>query len=113
MAGTLIVILGLCGSGKSWLLDQLVVDVKSPHDGFDLDSCHMQRIVDGLRANQSCAVIEIAFCEPGRRAAFEQEIRDLVPSVSIRYICFENDLQAANENCRRRNDERDLDALYA
>jgi hypothetical protein len=91
---------------------RLAVDVKSPHDGFDLDGRHFDHIANALRSGLSCAVIEIAFCDPKRCAAFEEEIRDAVPGVSVQYIYFEKDLKRANENCRRRNDERDLEALY-
>lgn len=109
--GTLTVIIGLCGSGKSWVLDRLDVEVKLPHDGFASDRRHFDHVVDGLRSDKSCAVIEIAHCDPIQRTTFEREIRIAVPHVSIRYICFENDLRKANENCRRRKDGRDLERL--
>jgi hypothetical protein len=110
-AGQLTVILGLCGSGKSWLLERLEVEVKSPHDGFATDRRHLTSIAEALRQGKSCAVIEIAYCHPTDRAAFERELRNMIPEVRITYICFENDLQKANDNCRRRSDGRDVQML--
>src|SRR5688572_18856351 len=70
-------------------------------------------VVDALRSGKSCAVVKISYCDPMPRIAFEWEIRKAVPDVQLQYICFENDLQKANANCRRRRDGRDIQMLYA
>jgi hypothetical protein len=58
-----------------------------------------------------CAVVEIAYCNPIRRAAFEQELHEAAPDAQLHYICFENDVQKANANRRSRRDGRNLEQL--
>src|SRR5262245_55003945 len=111
---SLTLILGLCGSGKSYTLDRLDAEVKSPHDGFALNhNGEIEYVIEALRAGRSCAVVEIAYCERGARASFLTWVRREVPAVEIRFICFENDVQKANANCVRRDDGRDLQRLFA
>ncbi len=109
--GDLIVILGLCGSGKSQLIKRLNVDVRFD-EGFDwnLNGEHEQ-LISAIKAGHSCAVVEVAYCAKSQRDAFVARVRTAIPNVVIQWKCFANDLKQANQNCVERRDGRDVSAL--
>src|SRR5438034_1252590 len=110
---TLTIILGLCGSGKSELIKRLDVDVRFD-EGFDwnLKGEH-ERLISALKAGNSCAVIEVAYCAAIKRDAFVAKIKQAIPGVIIRWKCFRNDLAQANLNCINRRDGRDVTELLS
>ncbi len=115
MAGTLTLIIGLCGSGKSELIKQLDVDPKLRFDeGFDWNhEGQHEAIVAALQVDKNCAATEVEYCRTEPRETFVAKIRNAVPDANIEYICFENDLAQANRNCVNRKDGRDIRVLLA
>jgi hypothetical protein len=112
---TVTVILGLCGSGKSYFLKRMV-GVEPFEEGVipELPQ-NWRRFFDALAEGKHCAIIEIRYLtEPARRKLVE-EVRRVYPDTIFNWICFENDLGTANSNCRndpKRNEEKvngDLD----
>jgi hypothetical protein len=96
---TITVVLGLCGSGKSTFVRQIVgVDVFDEgvapgwpkHDSFR----------NALAGGKDCAVVEVAYCMATRRDQFISGILRDHPGTTLNWVCFENDLDAANARCR-------------
>jgi len=101
---TVTFVLGLCGSGKSWLADRIPADIKF-HDGFWLAerrSANVAALIGTLRGGGEAVIVEIAFCWAPARQEILQALF-AVPDLSVRWICIENDLRKANANCLRRH----------
>ena len=83
MMGTLTVILGLCGSGKTHLIEHLEADLKFD-EGFqwNLNRDH-ERLVAALREGRHCIVIEVDYCIAQSRDKFVAWITNAVPGVTI------------------------------
>lgn len=101
----LIFILGLCGSGKSPLIESMKVndpELYAIDEGFnpcanpDFIDKYL-KIKESLSKGRNCAVIEIEMC----REPFRSNIAGLfmdIPNTQIKYIAFENNLTKANKN---------------
>lgn len=94
-------IVGLCGSGKTWLADRIVAGRKFDEGFFDAQEQHRALIAELTRGND-CVVVEIAYCHDEARHRIISELKDAVPNVKINWLCIENDLYRANKNCRER-----------
>jgi hypothetical protein len=101
---TVTFILGLCGSGKTWLADRIVAGVKFD-DNFLNDPNQHAALIEALRSGQDCVVVEIAYCQEAARKYIVRELA--MPDVVIRWLCIENDLIRANKNCRERTNKGD------
>ena len=106
--GTLILVQGLAGSGKSHLIELLKHDFLI-EENFALDEA--RNIVDlasELRCGHCCIVSERKYRSDKERNDFIAKVLAAVnpqPPPSIRVICFENDINAANHNCRKRTNK--------
>lgn len=112
--GTLILIQGLAGSGKSHLVEMLRYDFLIQENFASTDDCEERNIQDlarELRCGRCCIVSERKYRSSVERRKFIQRILAMVnpsPPPLIRVICFENDIKAANHNClMRTNKEQD------
>jgi predicted kinase len=77
--GKLIVVIGLPGSGKSHYVDRLLADGSVGWICHDFhadayndsklvtDSRYLQELLEKLRTGHTCAIADIAFCDPTRR----------------------------------------------
>src|SRR5260370_42545012 len=103
---TVTFILGLCGSGKSCLAEQLQKEngVEVFDEGFIVTPRMQQELVDKLGNGRDCVVVEIHFCFEDVRKRFVPGLRRDVPEVKIKWTCFKNDLEKANGNLPRRPD---------
>lgn len=102
---TVTFILGLCGSGKSWLADGIAADIKF-HEGFWLPvrrKANLAALATTLRDGGTAIVVDVEFCTAAARQELVQSL-SAVPGLTIQWICIENDLSKANDNCRRRQD---------
>lgn len=100
-------ILGLCGSGKTFLANQLKEETGAEiFEGVagSHNPSGMSDMLDRLRRGMDCIVEEIAYCCSHSRAAVVNVLRSQVPEVQIEWICFENDLAGANWNVEHRAD---------
>lgn len=123
--GTLIIVVGLPGAGKSTKLHEF----RSSNTGLSIedfhgnafgdspavkDSRHYRALLEALRAGHSCVIADIEFCDPHRRDCLQQTIVAELPNVQIEWIYFENAPEKCDRNIRLRNRQRvdkDLRAL--
>jgi predicted kinase len=100
--GRLLVVVGLPGAGKSWLIDNRLRQTITGlciHD-FHGDainnssavknSRHYVPLVKSLRAGRDCIIADIEFCRPTRRDAAVDTLRREFPSLIIEYHCVRN-----------------------
>ena len=100
-------ILGLCGSGKSWLAERMKSEGVEVIDESFLTDENVRRLVDTLRNGRECAVVERAFLKEDARRWITNLLGKEVPGVVVRWECFENDLATANHNCLHRKEKAD------
>ncbi len=123
--GTLIIVVGLPGAGKSTKLQE----IRSSLTGLSIedfhgnafgdspavkDSRHYRALLEALHAGHSCAIADIEFCDPVRRDRLHQAIVAELPELQIEWIYFENAPKKCESNIRLRNRQRvdkDLQAL--
>src|SRR5687767_12920010 len=88
--GIVTFILGLAGSGKSWLVDRLTVD-KAFEEQFAADGEHEQHHADllaRLNRGEHCVVSELKFLNAKERDAYVAKLkRDLPEGVHINWLC--------------------------
>jgi hypothetical protein len=106
---TVTVILGYCCSGKTHLADEMVktLGVTKFDEGFLNDSAQHAQLIEALRNNIDCVVVEIEYCLEEPRQFIVEKLKREVPGVSVKMEFFEANLQKANENCRRENHKGD------
>lgn len=104
--GTLILVQGLAGSGKSHLIALLKSDF-CLEEGFALnEQAHITQLVSALDEGKVCVVSERKYRSHDERTRFLATIAERTRHVPlVRQICFENDLDAANHNCRHRSNK--------
>lgn len=101
-----IFVLGLCGSGKTWLADHIVATEKFDEDFLNDPKKHAD-LIKALRSIRDCVVVEIAYCLATYRDQIVSELREAVPQLTIIWLCIENNLEKANKNCRERTNKDD------
>jgi hypothetical protein len=101
---TVTFILGLCGSGKTWLADRIVAARKFD-ESFLKDQAQHDALIAVLRSGKDCVVFEIAYCREDARQQIVSELTKAVLNVKINWLCIENDLYRANKNCRERTNK--------
>lgn len=112
--GTLILVQGLAGSGKSHLIEMLAGEFKV-EEGFAVDPSeerkNIKELADALSTGQQCVVSERKYRTAAAREIFFNEVKRLVGQASseprIVTFSFENDLDAANNNCTLRSNKPD------
>lgn len=105
-------ILGLCGSGKSYLANSiknsnpsvLIID-----EGFNplfdkvIFDKNYNKIISSLKKDIDCIVIEIALCQEEFRKYLISKYFSDIPGLIIEWKCFENNIQKANKNLNNKN----------
>src|SRR5258706_3106909 len=96
---TVTVITGLCGSGKSEYLKEMVGII--PFDeGVRPDKPeNMEKFLDALATGTDCAIVEIAYITDYGRNELVRLVRERFPDTVFKWIYFKNDLEMANANC--------------
>lgn len=100
-------VLGLCGSGKTFIANQLksvtgaeiFQGIAGSHNPTGLHDM-LGRLSNGL----DCIVEEIAYCCADYRDTIVRALRSRVQNLEIEWICLENDLEGANWNVEHRDD---------
>ncbi len=106
---TLTVIVGYCGSGKSWLLD--AKRIEQPTAGF-MDEGFLSpgnprdlglkaEVVKALGEGRDCFITLMDCGHPANKDALEREIAATAHGTTISWIFFEDDVSRANQNCSR------------
>ena len=114
VAGALIAIAGLPGSGKSHRVRELRTTCSGVSaEDFHADSwCHSKRVdhsrhfeamIRDLRDGKDCAIADIAFCDSERRIAVNEAVLGAVPDATVVWEYFENDAEQCKHNVRQRN----------
>src|SRR3989304_1564281 len=100
-------LLGLAGSGKSFYAEGLRKATGA--ELFEGVEHHrsISAVVQRLKNSGDCVVEEIAYCESSARAKVVAYFRSQVPGVEVAFVCFENNLESANWNVKRRPHKRD------
>lgn len=107
--GTLLLVLGLAGSGKSRLI-QLIKHDYLIEEGFaisgDAESENIAALSANLRDGKFCIVSERKYRSKKERDIFLRKISSVLPlPPTVYFICFEKDLEAANHNCVNRSNK--------
>src|SRR5579872_228517 len=97
-------ILGLCGSGKTWLAEKLGAETGTLLFDEPIGRNQEQEIVEHLHAGLNCVVEEFFYCVADYRNKFLSLV-STVPGVEIEFICYENDLESASWNVQRRKNK--------
>lgn len=111
--GMLILIQGLAGSGKSHLIKLLRYDFLIEENFAASDESERRNIADlasNLRCGRRCIISERKYRSNAERHTFIEKVLRAVepsPKPAISIICFENDLNAANHNCKFRTNKPD------
>lgn len=96
-------IVGLCGSGKSYLGRNF--ENQGAHrfdEGFLKSKAQHRDLIRRLKCGEQCVVIEIAYCIPKYRTKILNELAREVPGVNIRWFFYANDRKTADHNCTHR-----------
>ncbi len=100
-------ILGLSGSGKTHLSEQLKRET-----GVEIfanllsDDSGLSALIERLRHGEDGIVDEVRFCLPAYREQIIQSLAQ-IGDLEIRWICYENDLETANWNVIHRTNKGD------
>jgi hypothetical protein len=109
--GMLILIQGLAGAGKSHLIQLLRYDFlieKNFAASVESEQRNIADLASNLRCGRRCIVSERKYRSNVERGAFINRVLSAVapsPSPAISIICFENDPETANHNCKFRQNK--------
>jgi hypothetical protein len=100
-------ILGLSGSGKTYLSERLKRETGAEvFTNLLADDSGLATLVECLRDGKDCIVDEVRFCLPAYREQIVQALSQITDLV-MRWICYENDLETANWNVLHRTNKGD------
>jgi hypothetical protein len=110
--GTLSVVVGLCGAGKTWLLLRLSKASRKSAlfdegltDRGKKGAARRQEIAECLLAGYDVFAADLWLGYEPKRKAVAAHLRKLVPDIRILWYFYEVNLPAANANCRLRRDD--------
>lgn len=104
--GTLLLVLGLAGSGKSHVINALAKDFVIEENFAPAEDRNIAALVCALNAGEYCIVSERKYRSKKERDTFIARVKASVnPPPAIHFMCFENDLAAANHNCMYRENK--------
>jgi hypothetical protein len=116
MTGTLTIIIGLCGSGKTWLLNKLhKAHPKAKIFDEGLSDCgywkkrgieRREKVARYLTRGYDVYAADLWCGWKPRRKAVLWHIRKFVPDLKVVWLYFKTNLRAANANCRLREKGR-------
>ena len=100
-------ILGLSGSGKTYLSERLKKETGAEvFTNLLSDDSSLTALVESLRDGKDCIVDEVRFCLPAYREQILQSLAQIT-DLDMRWICYENDLETANWNVIQRTNKGD------
>jgi hypothetical protein len=100
-------ILGLSGSGKTYLSERLKKETGAQvFTNLLADASGLNALIESLRDGKDCIVDEVRFCLPAYRKQILQSLSQIT-SLDMRWICYENDLETANWNVIHRTNKGD------
>lgn len=99
------IVLGLCGSGKSYYCRKLCTETGAhffEHVASQPET--RARLLAHLRGGHDATVEEVTYCDPSRRSEIEAELA-AIKGLEIVYVCFENVRKKADSNVVNRMDK--------
>ena len=99
-SNTIILIVGLPGSGKSYLADQINKESRGKFLVIN-DPKYFKQIAKSV--DQDLIITDPHLCFENNRKLAIKKIKSLNPNCKIKWIFFENDPQKCLENSERRN----------
>src|SRR5215510_12889772 len=103
---TLTFIIGLSGSGKTYLSERLKTETGAEvFTNLLADDSGLTALMKSLRDGKDCIIDEVRFCLPAYREQILQSLSQITGLV-MRWICYENDLETANWNVIHRTNKR-------
>jgi hypothetical protein len=103
------IIIGLCGSGKTYLADQRHSETGARVFEGIVEKKQEPEVSRWLASGSDCIVEEISYCLPWFRNDFIDMLRQEIPEAEIEWICLENDLESANWNVRHRTNKGEIE----
>src|SRR5438105_14227294 len=101
-------ILGLCGSGKTYLAEQLKNETGAEvFENLLSDGSRLPALVECLRDGKDCVVDDARCCLPAYRNEIVQHLSRII-CLKMRRICYEDDLECACWNVIHRKNKGDL-----
>lgn len=116
--GKVIILVGLPGSGKSYLIkalkkkasglvsDDFMKDaaLNSPinREPSITDSRHYHRLISDLRDGKECVISDIILCDALFRIQLDMALKIDAPTCTVKWEFFENNPEACVKNVRRR-----------
>lgn len=117
--GTLVLVQGFAGSGKSHLIALLKRDFLIEENfaaTVESETRNIKDLARELRAGRHCIVSERKYRSKSEREKFIKKVLDTVhpgPAPEVTVICFEKEIESANHNCKARtNKSNDPDGVY-
>jgi hypothetical protein len=102
-----IFILGLCGSGKTYLSEQLREQTGAEvFDNLLADGSGLPALIQCLKDGKDCIVDEVRLCLPTYRDGIMKHLSQIT-GLETHWICYENDLESANWNVMHRKNKGD------
>ena len=102
-------ILGLCGSGKTHLSEQLKKETGAEvFENLLTGGRSLPGLIQCLKDGKDCIVDEVRFCLPVYRHEIIQSLSEIA-GIRIDWICYENDLESANWNVIHRTNKGDTE----
>ena len=103
-------LLGLCGSGKTYIAERLATQTgaKLFTDFLQDQNKNFPMLVQNLSSGNDCIIDEWKYSIPRFR---DKILADLVnvPDLELEWICFENDRASADWNFRHRKNKGDVE----
>jgi hypothetical protein len=103
-------LLGLCGSGKTYIAERLATQTgaKLFTDFLQDQNKNFPILVQNLSSGNDCIIDEWKYSIPRFR---DKILADLVnvPDLELEWICFENDPASADWNVRHRKNKGDVE----
>ena len=104
---TLTFIIGLSGSGKTYLSERLKTETGAEvFTNLLANDNGLTALMKSLRDGKDCIIDEVRFCLPAYREQILQSLSQITGLV-MRWICYENDLETANWNVIHRTNKGD------
>jgi hypothetical protein len=100
-------ILGLCGSGKTYLSEQLKKQTGADvFENLFEDGSNLSALIQRLKEGKDCIIDEVRLCLSTYRDAIMQHLSQIA-GLETYWICYENDLESANWNVMHRKNKGD------
>lgn len=116
--GTLFIIIGLPGSGKSFLIKTKFMGMLSKENIFDdyhkdsynnspeiEKSCNYSKLINRLMAGDDCVISDIEFCKTRHLNKLLDKLNSIVTSLNYELHCFRNQPEQCMKNVKHRNRE--------